>query len=303
MMTQNKTLICIVGPTASGKTLFAIQLAQSLNTEIISADSRQFYRELSIGTAKPSPQELAAVAHHFINNKSIQDTYSAGDFEKEALRKIDELFKKHDTLIMVGGSGMYIDAVCNGFDPLPEVAHSIREDVINKYESLGIGFLQEELKRLDPKYYESSDIQNPQRIMRALEVIYSTGKPFSDFRQKKAKQRDFRVKTYGLNWERNELYARINARVDLMIKDGLEQEAKINAPFKDNYALCTVGYNEFFDYFDGKQDLKTTVSLIKQHTRNFAKRQLTWFRRNAETIWLDAKNENAIFAVLNKLKE
>lgn len=298
---DKKTLVCLVGATASGKTALAIKLAQIVNTEIISADSRQFYKELSIGTAKPTQQELSAAPHHFINNKSITETYSAGDFEIDAIQKIDELFKIHDTVILTGGSGMYIDAVCKGFDPLPKVEEKVRSQLINEYHQKGLKFLQDELKKLDPEYFAICDTQNPQRIMRALEVVYATGKPFSTFHKKQAKPRNFNIISIGIDWERNDLYRRIDTRVDAMIKAGLEAEAKQYEAYRNHYALRTVGYSEFFDYFDGKESLPNTINLIKQHTRNFAKRQITWFKRNLETKWFDARNENAIFAALNKL--
>jgi len=302
-MDNNKILVSIVGATASGKTAIAIKLAQYFNTEIISADSRQFYRELEIGTAKPSKDELQQAIHHFINNKSIVETYSAGDFEKEALMKLDELFLKHDIVILTGGSGMYIDALCKGFDQLPKVDTYIRELIISRYEKEGIGFLQNEIKKNDPDYFYKVDSNNPQRLMRALEVIEATGKTFTSYLLQQNSARKFNVVTLGLKWDRNDLYERINSRVDMMIAQGLEKEVRSNLEYRNQYALKTVGYSEFFDYIDGKQDMQSTVNLIKQHTRNFAKRQLTWFRRNADTIWVDALNEKAIFDTLKSTFE
>ncbi len=302
-MDNNKILVSIVGATASGKTAIAIKLAQYFNTEIISADSRQFYRELEIGTAKPSKDELQQAIHHFINNKSIVETYSAGDFEKEALMKLDELFLKHDIVILTGGSGMYIDALCKGFDQLPKVDTYIRELIISRYEKEGIGFLQNEIKKNDPDYFYKVDSNNPQRLMRALEVIEATGKTFTSYLLQQNSARKFKVVTLGLKWDRNDLYERINSRVDMMIAQGLEKEVRSNLEYRNQYALKTVGYSEFFDYIDGKQDMQSTVNLIKQHTRNFAKRQLTWFRRNADTIWVDALNEKAIFDTLKSTFE
>ena len=302
-MDNNKILVSIVGATASGKTAIAIKLAQYFNTEIISADSRQFYRELEIGTAKPSKDELQQAIHHFINNKSIVETYSAGDFEKEALMKLDELFLKHDIVILTGGSGMYIDALCTGFDQLPKVDTYIRELIISRYEKEGIGFLQNEIKKNDPDYFYKVDSNNPQRLMRALEVIEATGKTFTSYLLQQNSARKFKVVTLGLKWDRNDLYERINSRVDMMIAQGLEKEVRSNLEYRNQYALKTVGYSEFFDYIDGKQDMQSTVNLIKQHTRNFAKRQLTWFRRNADTIWVDALNEKAIFDTLKSTFE
>lgn len=299
-MRTTKTLLCVVGATASGKTSLAISLANQFHTDIISADSRQFYKELSIGTAKPTPEELSQAPHHFVGNKSIHETYSAGDFEKDALLKLDELFLKKDIVIMVGGSGMYIDAVCKGFDPLPKATEALRQSIIERYHAEGISYLQQKIKVLDPVLYASVDIQNPQRLMRALEVIETTGKPFSEFHKQEDKPRDFRIVTIGIDLPREELYQRINKRVDQMIEQGLEAEVRRFIDFKNSYALRTVGYSEFFDYFEDKQSLTTTIELIKQHTRNFAKRQLTWFRRNSEIIWVNPKNELTIFA---KIKE
>ncbi len=289
-----------MGATASGKTSLAISLANQFHAEIISADSRQFYKELSIGTAKPTPKELSQASHHFVGNKSIHETYSAGDFEKDALRKLDELFLEKDIVVMVGGSGMYIDAVCKGFDPLPKATEVLRQTIIERYQEEGISYLQEKIKVLDPILYSSVDIQNPQRLMRALEVIETTGKPFSEFHKQEVKPRNFRIVTIGIDLPREFLYQRINQRVDDMIQLGLEDEVRQFVDQKNAYALRTVGYSEFFDYFEGKQSLPMTIELIKQHTRNFAKRQLTWFRRNTEIIWVDPKNELAIFA---KIKE
>lgn len=289
-----------MGATASGKTSLAISLANQFHTEIISADSRQFYKELSIGTAKPTPEELSQAPHHFVGNKSIHETYSAGDFEKDALRKLDELFLEKDIVVMVGGSGMYIDAVCKGFDPLPKATEALRQTIIARYQEEGISYLQEKIKVLDPILYASVDIQNPQRLMRALEVIETTGKPFSEFHKQEVKPRNFRIVTIGIDLPREVLYRRINQRVDEMIQLGLENEVRQFVVQKNAYALRTVGYSEFFDYFEGKQSLPVAMELIKQHTRNFAKRQLTWFRRNTEIIWVDPKNELAIFA---KIKE
>ncbi len=300
-MDSKKTLVCIVGPTASGKTTLAIQLAQYLQTEIVSADSRQFYRELSIGTAKPTPEELSAAPHHFINTKSIAETYSAGDFEVDALNVIDQLFKTKNSVILVGGSGMYIDAVCKGFDALPNVTKSIRDEIIARYKKDGIAFLQEELRASDPEYLTMVDTKNPQRLMRAVEVFRETGKPFSHYLKHKTAVRNFHSITIGIKWERSELYERINTRVDEMIRNGLEEEARQNIQYKDNYALRTVGYSEFYDYFEGKQNLATTIDLIKQHSRNFAKRQLTWFKRDPSITWIDAKEKNTIFAMLKNL--
>jgi tRNA dimethylallyltransferase len=296
---REKTLLVIAGPTASGKTALSIKLAKALHTEIISADSRQFYKELSIGTAKPTAEELRQAVHHFISNKSILETYSAGDFEKEALAEIERLFLHHDTVIMTGGSGLYIDAVCKGFDELPETKQ-VREGIIKSYKEKGISWLIEELEKKDPHYLAEVDRGNSQRLMRALEVYEATGIPFSQFRKRKSIPRPFRIVTIALNPARADLYERINARVDEMMAAGLENEARENMAQRSRYALRTVGYAELFDYFDGITTLEQAVELIKQHTRNFAKRQITWLKRNNETIWIDPMDEKQIFAVLKE---
>lgn len=292
------TLLVVAGPTASGKTALSIKIAQALGTEIMNADSRQFYRELSIGTARPTEEELSMAPHHFVAHKSIQETYSAGDFESDTLSLLPELFSKHPVVVLTGGSGMYIDAVCKGLSPLPEADEEVRSEIIRVYNEKGISYLQNEVKNRDPKYFNIVDTSNPQRLMRALEVILQTGQPFSDWLDVKAPERNFNVVTLGINRNRNELYERINLRVDDMIRQGLEEEARRHIEYRNAYALRTVGYSEFFSYFDGEIDFETAVSLIKQHTRNFAKRQITWFRRNKETFWFDARNESEIFAFL-----
>jgi len=281
-----KTLIVIAGPTAVGKTAAAVKLAKQYNTVIISADSRQFYREMSIGTAKPTNEELAAVKHYFINSHSITETFNVGDFEKQCLQLLDELFKTHNTVILTGGSGLYIKAVCEGFDEQPTVEPGTRERLNSELTKKGISFLQEKLKAADPVYYAEADINNPQRIIRALEVFESTGKPFSSYRKLKTNKRPFQIITIGLDLPRQVLYQRINRRVDEMMQQGLEKEARSLYPYRHLNALNTVGYNELFDYFAGKTDLNSAIELIKQNTRNFAKRQLTWFRKNKDTTWI-----------------
>lgn len=280
-----KTLIVVIGPTAVGKTALAIQLANHYNTEIISADSRQFYREMSIGTAKPTPDELASAKHHFINSHSITDEFNVGDFEKEGLKALEEIFVDHDVAILAGGSGLYVKAICEGFDELPPVDHQIRNKLNALYNEKGIIWLQEQLKIADPAYYEHADINNPQRIIRALEVTESTGKPFSSYHTSNAKKRSFNIIKIGLNLPREQLYERINQRVDEMIKQGLVDEVKALLPYRNLNALNTVGYKELFDYLDGKTDLDTAVAMIKQNTRRFAKRQLTWFNKDSAIVW------------------
>ena len=283
-----KTIITVIGPTASGKTEQSIQLAKKLNTEIISADSRQFFRELTIGTAKPLPEQLKQVPHHFINTLSIQQNYNAGIYETDALELIDRLFKKHDELILTGGSGIYINAVLKGFDHLPEADKEIRNGLKNDLITHGIEYLQNELLKMDKAYYHTVDLKNPQRLMRALEVCIITGKPYSELLHKysTAAKRNFSVKIYGLDTERNELYKRINYRVDKMIKNGLIEEARSLLPFRNHNALQTVGYKELFDYFNGMITREEAIEAIKKNTRNYAKRQLTWFRKMEGVEWV-----------------
>ena len=280
-----KTLIVIAGPTAVGKTAVAIELAKKLNTEIISADSRQFYREMTIGTAKPTTDELKQAKHHFIDSHSIKDSFSVGDFEEQGLALLDDIFKKQDTAILVGGSGLYIKAICEGFDKLPSASPEVRDNLNLEFKTNGIVPLQEKLKVADPVYYSQVDLNNPQRLIRALEVFESTGVPFSSYRKSTVNIRPFRCIKIGLNLPREELYQRINQRVDVMVKDGLVEEVKSLSPYRHFNALNTVGYSELFDYFDGKTDLPSAIELIKQNTRRFAKRQLTWFKKDKEIGW------------------
>ena len=278
---MKKHLIIIGGPTASGKTALAIRLAQHFSTEIISADSRQFYREMSIGTAKPSDTELNFVKHHFINNISIQDAYSVGAFEKEAMEVLNDIFKKNDIAIMVGGTGLYIRAVCEGLDEFPEVPLSIRQEFENLLEKEGIEFLQKKLQEVDSEYFMQSDIHNPMRLIRALSVWKASNKPFSSFKKGVKTERFFEPIYIYLDVPRAELYERINKRVDNMMAEGLLDEVKKLYEFKNLIALQTVGYSELFDYLDGKMMLDEAVDKIKQHSRNYAKRQMTWFRKDA----------------------
>lgn len=288
-MTQaNKTLIVVAGPTAVGKTATAIKLAQQFNTVVVSADSRQFFREMSIGTAKPDECELAAAKHYFINSHSISESFSVGDFEKQGLALLDELFKVHDKVILAGGSGLYIKAICEGFDDLPVADISVREKLNQQLEREGITTLQKQLQQVDPDYYTQVDLNNPQRIIRALEVFETSGKPFSSYRNATVNKRPFNIIKLALDMPREKLYERINLRVDLMVKQGLIQEVKSLLPYRELNALNTVGYSELFDYFDGKTSLDEALLLIKQNTRRFAKRQLTWFRKDKDFVWFDA---------------
>jgi len=298
---STKQLIVIAGPTAAGKTAVAIELAKKLNTEIISADSRQFYREMTIGTAKPGTEELKQAKHHFIDSHSITEDFSVGDFEKQGLALLNNIFQKHDTAILAGGSGLYIKAICEGFDELPSASFEIREKLNREFAEQGIHHLQEKLKSADPAYYQQVDLNNPQRIIRALEVYESTGKPFSSYRKATAHPRPFECIKIGLTLPREALYERINQRVDNMVKQGLVDEVKSLLPYRHMNALNTVGYSELFDYFDGKTDLESAISLIKQNTRRFAKRQLTWFRKDNELKWLRADDPSLIETILKKL--
>lgn len=291
LLTMNplsKTLIVIAGPTAIGKTAAAIEVAKHFNTVVVSADSRQFFREMSIGTAKPSPDELAQVKHYFIDSHSITEPFSVGDFEKQGLALLDELFKTHNHVVLAGGSGLYIKAICEGFDDLPTADPSIREKLNLELEEKGIAYLQQKLKLADPVYYEEVDLGNPQRIIRALEVFESSGKPISSYRNATINKRPFNIVKLALNMPREVLYERINLRVDIMLQQGLLAEAESLLPYRHLNALNTVGYSEIFDFIDGNTTLNKAVEMIKQNTRRFAKRQLTWFRRDQSFIWLDA---------------
>jgi len=284
---QPKTLIVIAGPTASGKTTLGITVANHFRTEILSADSRQVFKEINIGTAKPTPEELNQAKHHFVNHVSIHEEYSAGQFEREALLLLTNLFEVKDTVVLVGGSGLYIQAVCEGFDELPTISGGIRERLQKRVRDEGLESLVRELIDKDPEYAKQVDLANPQRLMRALEIIQQTGKTYSSFRVKKQIERPFTIKKFAIEWEREELYNRINQRVDAMIDQGLEEEARAFYPLKHLNALQTVGYSEWFSYFDGSIDREEAIRLIKRNTRRFAKRQLTWLRRDNSIVWVE----------------
>ena len=299
---HKKHLIVVAGPTAIGKTSLGIELAQKFSAEIISADSRQFYKEMRIGTAVPSEAELQAAQHHFIQHISIEEDYSVGDFERDALQKLQELFLKHDVVIMVGGSGLYIDAVIKGLDHFPEVDPTIRIDLKQELEDRGLEALQEELKTRDPGYYSEVDLQNPHRVIRALEICRGTGKPYSAFRKKSTKNRFFDTLYVGLSAEREVVYDRINRRVDIMMQQGLLEEVEQLFPRRDLNALNTVGYKELFKYLNKEWDLETAVSEIKKNTRRFAKRQYTWFRKNEQINWFDISTPPAKILAFAKEK-
>ncbi len=298
-----KTLIVIAGPTASGKTAFAIKLAQALNTVILSADSRQFYKEMSIGTAAPTKEELSQAKHYFVHHISIEDKYDVADYEHDVLQLLDKLFKTHDAVIMTGGSGLFIDAVCRGIDAMPDVEPKIREKVEKLYQDEGLHGMQEVLNRLDPDYYAIVDRQNPRRLQRALEVCYQTGKPFSSFRNGIAVQRDFDIKKYAILWDRQELIERIDKRVDMMMEQGLLEEAKALYPKRHLNALNTVGYKELFAYFDGDCSLDEAVEQIKIHTRQYAKRQMTWLRKDTGYQWIMPEDIDVVVGQTNPFKK
>ncbi len=286
---KTKLLISIVGPTAIGKTALSIKLAQAFNTEILSADSRQFYKEIPIGTAAPSKKELAAAPHHFIHNRSIEEDYSVGDYERDAIEKLDKLFKDHELLILVGGSGLYIKSLIEGLDNFPEIDQEIREQLNDRLVNEGLEPLKMQLEQLDPEYYNKIDHNNPHRVIRALEVCLGSGKTFSSFLNQPKPTRDFKTISIGLTAPREEIYERINLRADIMMDEGLLLEAQELYPKRRLNALNTVGYKELFSFFEGRIDLETAVEEIKMNSRRYAKRQLTWFRKNEDTTWFNYK--------------
>ncbi|QXP69853.1 tRNA (adenosine(37)-N6)-dimethylallyltransferase MiaA [Polaribacter sp. R2A056_3_33] len=300
-MTSNNYLITIVGPTAIGKTALSIQLANHFKSAIISCDSRQFYKEMTIGTAVPDADELAAAEHHFIQNRSIFEDYNVGSFERDALAKLNDLFKENSIQIMVGGSGLYVDAVLKGLDYFPEVDPKIREALTLKLEKEGVAVLQEQLKELDPETYNVIELQNPKRVMRALEVCIGSGIPYSTFKNKPKAPRNFTSIKIGLDADREIIYNRINMRVDIMIENGLLEEAKNLYPHKSLNALQTVGYRELFSYFDGNFTKEFAISEVKKNTRRFAKRQGTWFKRDETTLWFDYQTD--INTIITKISD
>jgi tRNA dimethylallyltransferase len=293
-MMKQKYLITLVGPTAVGKTPVAIALAKYFNTEIISADSRQFYREMKIGTAIPSAEQLAAVRHHFIGNRSVQEYYNASIFEYEVLELLKGLFDRFNIVIMTGGSGMYIDAVCSGIDDFPTVNAIVRENLKSAFQQKGIDWLRSQVKESDPSYYSQVDRNNPKRLLKALEIIAMTGRPYTSFLTREKKERYFNIVQTGLNIEREKLYDNINRRVDHMIRDGLVDEAKALQSFRKLNALDTVGYKEIFNYLEGKTTLEEAIDMIKRHTRRYARRQLTWFRKNRNIRWFTQDEQGAL---------
>lgn len=284
---NTKKVIFIVGPTAIGKTRVSINLAKTLNTEIISCDSRQFYKELKIGSAPPSQNELSQVKHHFIHNLSVTDDYNAGQFEIDAIKLIKELHQTNDTIIIVGGSGLYVDAVCNGFDILPKISKETRNKINSRYHTKGLTWLQKRIKEIDPELYSTYEIKNPQRLLRALEVFEESGKKISSFKSNTIKKRPFKIIKIGLNIERSVLYDHINKRVDVMMQEGLLKEVKSLLRFRKNNALQTVGYKEIFAFINNECTLEKAIEDIKKNTRRFAKRQLTWFKRDKDISWFE----------------
>lgn len=303
MADKRKTLIVVVGPTAVGKTAMAIQLAQYFNTEILSADSRQFYKEMNIGTAKPDVQELALAPHHFIDSHSIEEEYSAGDFERDALTLLDRLFQDKNVVVMVGGSGLFVRAVCEGLDDLPKAPDGVRDRLNKEFEEHGIELLKVRLKEIDPAYYAITDIDNPQRVIRALEVFEASGNPMSYYQKRDVNKRDFDIITIGLNTDREKLYERINLRVDKMMDAGLLEEVKSLEKYRNKPAMLTVGYSEVFDYLDGKISLLEAIDKIKQNSRRYAKRQITWFKKYGNTSWFEPNDIEGIIGFIQASKK
>ena len=298
---KQKTVIIICGPTAVGKTSVAISIAKQFQTEIISADSRQCFKELKIGVARPSDEELKEVPHHFIASHSINENINAAFFEQYALRKLNELFKDHDIIVMVGGTGLYIKAFCEGLDEIPPIDESIRKSISENYEEHGLSWLQEEVRKKDLEFYKVGEIQNPQRMMRALEVVESTGQSILSFRKNKKIKRPFDIVKIGLELPKEELYLNINSRVDKMIEDGLIKEVKSLKGYRDVNALQTVGYSEIFEHLDGKISLEAAIEEIKKNTRQYAKRQMTWFKKDKEINWVNSKQISGIVSMAQKL--
>lgn len=299
-MTMNtKRLIVVVGATASGKTDLSIALARNYNAPIISTDSRQVFKGLSIGTAYPSQEQLQAVEHHFIGERELTENFNCGEYEKQALERLEMLFKKHDTVVAVGGSGLYIRALCEGMDELPEADETLRAELAERLKNEGLESLLAQLKELDPEFYEVVDRQNPARITRALEVCLTSGCKYSQLRKAERKERDFQIVKVGITMPREQLYDRINRRVDIMIEAGLEAEARAVLPYRDCNSLRTVGYSEMFDYFDGKVTFEEAVELIKRNSRRYAKRQTTWFGRDNDIVWFNRGEEEQIIKYID----
>lgn len=297
---KNKTLVVLLGPTGVGKTEISLRMAEHFGCPIVSSDSRQFYRELKIGTAAPTEAQLARVKHYFIGTHSIHDEYNAGQYEQDVMILLEELFQQHDVVMLVGGSMMYIDAVCNGMDDIPGVDPETREFWMNEFAEKGLEFIQSELLRLDPKHYEEVDLLNYKRVLHALEICTITGKPYSEIRTGQRKERPFEIVKIGLNRPRPELYERINLRVEEMMREGLLEEARQFYEFRHLNTLNTVGYKELYAYMDGAWPLDFAVNMIQQDSRRYAKRQMTWFNRDKEISWFHPEDEELIFSFLDK---
>ena len=300
MMSGRKRLIVIVGPTGSGKTDLSISVAEHFAAPILSTDSRQFYRGMAIGTAQPSAEQMARVEHHLVDCLDVGEEFNCGAYERVALERLAELFTKHDTVVAVGGSGLYIKALCEGMDDLPDAEPTLREELLRRVETKGLESLVEQLRELDEVYYNEVDRCNPQRVLRAVEVCLATGKPYSSFRKGGAKQRDFEIVKIGVDYPREELYDRINRRVDMMMDAGLESEARAMLPYRHLNALQTVGFSELFDYFDGTITKEEAVELIKRNSRRYAKRQMTWFRRDKDIEWFTKPKAEEVIAYLEQ---
>ena len=295
---STKTLIVVVGATGSGKTDLSLRLATHFAAPILSTDSRQVYRGIPIGTAQPTAEQLAAVEHHFIASHELTDNFNCGEYETQALACLEALFRKHDVVVAVGGSGLYIQALCEGMDDLPQADEELRQSLMERLQSEGIESLLADLEHLDPEYYAQVDRQNPSRVLRAVEVCLQTGKPYSSLRTGERRKRDFRIVKVGIDWEREALYDRINRRVDMMIDEGLEAEARSVYHLRQHNSLQTVGYREMFEYFDGKISREEAIELIKRNSRRYAKRQMTWFRRDSEIRWFSPEEADAMLEFL-----
>lgn len=294
------TLLVIIGPTGIGKTDLSLDLAEKYHTCIISADSRQLYADLKIGTASPTPEQLARVTHYFVGTLKLTDYYSAAQYEAEAIKKLEELFQKHSIVVLTGGSMMYVDAVCKGIDDIPTVDKETRQYLMERYEKEGLEPLCAELKLRDPEYYSIADIRNPKRVIHALEICYMTGKTYTSFRTRTQKERPFHIIKIGLQRDREELYKRINHRVDLMIEEGLLEEARKVYPYRNLNSLNTVGYKELFKYFDGEWDLPYAIEKIKQNSRIYSRKQVTWFKRDADITWFHPDQKKEILQFINE---
>ena len=295
---STKTLIVVVGATGSGKTDLSLRLATHFAAPILSTDSRQVYRGIPIGTAQPTAEQLAAVEHHFIASHSLTDNFNCGEYETQALACLEALFRKHDVVVAVGGSGLYIQALCEGMDDLPQADEELRQSLMERLQGEGIESLLADLEHLDPEYYTPIDRQNPSRVLRAVEVCLQTGQPYSSLRTGERRKRDFRIVKVGIDWDREVLYDRINRRVDMMIDEGLEAEARSVYHLRQLNSLQTVGYREMFEYFDGKISREEAIELIKRNSRRYAKRQMTWFRRDSEIRWFSPEEADAMLEFL-----